>query len=210
MEDRMMHRRVRDLALTGTTIVSATLLAVLAVTGASAAVTGAASPGRATVTTVASALRPAAALPPGTFLGEIANYHAHGSCVGISGNNFNAPAVQWPCPADEQQSWVVGSSNSAGYYQIEWTPGQCLGVAGGSTAPGTRVVGWDCGGPSHPDQYWLIFTNVWCTVDGVQYYPIVNYKSGLVLGVAGNSTATGAHIVIWTYQGVCNNQFWAK
>jgi Ricin-type beta-trefoil lectin domain-like len=83
-------------------------------------------------------------------------------------------------------------------------------VAGGSTAPGARVVGWDCEGPSHPDQYWLIFTNTICTALGVQYYPIVNYKSGLVLGVAGNSTATGAHIVIYKYQGRCNNQFWTR
>ncbi|MGH3201791.1 MAG: RICIN domain-containing protein [Streptosporangiaceae bacterium] len=42
------------------------------------------------------------------------------------------------------------------------------------------------------------------------YHPIVNYKSGLVLGVVGNSTATGAHMVIWTCQGVCNNQFWSE
>jgi hypothetical protein len=205
MEDRMMHRRVRNLALTGITIVSASLLAVLGVTGASAAVTTTASPDH---PTVASARGAATAPAPGTFLGEIANYHALGSCLGISGNDFNAPAVLWPCTADGQQAWFIGSSNSAGYYQIEWTPGQCLGVAGGSTAQGSRVVGWNCDGPGHPDQYWLIFS-AYCAAEGVHYHLIVNYKSGLVLGVAGNSTATGAHIVIWTYQGVCNNQFWA-
>jgi hypothetical protein len=204
----VLKSKIRNLAATGITIASAIVLTVLGATGASAALTASAGPGHATGTTVASAPRPAAALA-GTLLGEIANYHAAGSCVGISGNDFNAPAVLWPCVHDGQQAWSIGSSNSAGYYQIEWTPGQCLGIAGGSTAPGARVVGWDCGGPSHPDQYWLIFTTVSCAANGVLYHPIVNYKSGLVLGVAGNSTATGAHIVQWTYQGLCNNQFWA-
>lgn len=204
----MMHRRIRNLALTGITIVSATLLTVLGATGASATAAAAATRGHATVTAVAPAPRPAA----GTVIGMLINYNskftATGLCLGISGNNSNAPAIQWPCNTVGQVGWTIGGSNSAGYYQIEWKTGQCLGVAGGSTSPGARVVSWDCGGLRHPDQYWLIFTSTDCTAGGKPYHPIVNYKSGLVIGVSGGSLATGAHIVIFPYQGVCNNQFW--
>lgn len=208
----MMHRRIRNLALIGVTIMSAALLTVLGATGASATARADASPGHATATTFASAPRLVAALPQGTLLGEIVNYNSNilgsGLCLGISGNHFNAPAIQWNCLTDGQQHWFIGSSNSAGYYQIEWTLGQCLGVAGGSTKPGTRVVGWDCDGTSHPDQYWQIRTNVTCYAAGSAYHPIFNYKSGMVLGVAANSTAVGAYIVIWPFQHHCNNQYW--
>jgi hypothetical protein len=60
-ENRMLKRKIRNLAVTGITIVSATLLAVLGTTGALADVTAAASPGHAAVTTAASAPRLAAA-----------------------------------------------------------------------------------------------------------------------------------------------------
>lgn len=206
----MVHRRIRNLAVAGLTIVSATLLTVLGATGASAAATAAASPGHATVTAVDSAPRLAAAPAPGQRIGHLFNYNSQyssvGLCLGISDDNSNAPAIQWPCNT-VGQTWYYGASNSAGYSQITWGNHQCLGVAGGSTAPLAQVVGWDCE-PSHPDQYWLMFTSVYCSALGSHYYPIVNYKSGLVLGVAGGSTATGAHIVIYPYQAVCNDQFW--
>jgi hypothetical protein len=103
----------------------------------------------------------------------------------------------------------MGGTNSAGYYQIVNDHNQCLGVAGGSTAQGARVVGWNCLGTSHPDQYWMVNFGYSCsTANSPLYYPIFNYKSNRVLGVSGNSTAVGAAVVIWDFQLTCNNQYW--
>lgn len=57
----MLKRKIRNLAVTGITMVAATLLAVLGTTGALADVTAAASPGHAAVTAAASAPRQATA-----------------------------------------------------------------------------------------------------------------------------------------------------
>lgn len=220
----MLKRKIRNLAVTGITIVSATLLTVLGATGASATVTVAASPGHAAAP--AGAVTPAShvsvpfrasasnrpEIAADAALGQIVNYNSNvvgiPLCLGISGNNINAPAVQWDCDADAQR-WYTGATNSAGYYQIYWVTAngtkQCLGVAGGSTSPNAQVVGWNCLGTSHPDQYWLI-GGYSCSKT---YFPIWNYKaSGRVLGVAANSTKQGAAVVIYGYQNMCNNQFW--
>jgi Ricin-type beta-trefoil lectin domain-like len=135
---------------------------------------------------------------------ELKNYNS-GLCLGISGGNRNASAVQWGCNGHPHQQWHWGSQNSTvgGWYQLVNGYGQCLGVGGGSLSQGAQVVGWDCYGSSHLDQYWRPW-NASC----FGYEPIQNLNSFLVLGVGGNSTAQGANVVQWSYQNVCNNQFW--
>jgi hypothetical protein len=60
-------------------------------------VTAAADPGHATVTTLASAPRQVAVpVQTGTEIGHLINYNSI-ACLGISGNDSNAPAIQWPC-----------------------------------------------------------------------------------------------------------------
>lgn len=183
--------------------IMATLLTALAAVGVAAAPAGAA-------TTAPHASHPIATrnaprIGPDTALGFIVNYNS-GRCLGITGGKHEAPAVQFTCLSGHpDQQWHTGAVNSAGYYQIVNGDGQCLGVQGGSTGQGARVYGWNCLGPSHPDQYWRYDGNITC---GTYYSPIINYASGRVVGVVGNSTANGAAVVIWSYQGVCNNQFW--
>jgi hypothetical protein len=138
-------------------------------------------------------------------------------CLGVTAGESNAPAVQWNCaPGHPDQEWSVGVEyGSTGFYQIqneltspEDPEGQCLGVAGGVISEGAQVVGWDCDA-GHPDQYWApvaicddglfeAYENLAAAQDGEEY----------VVGVAGNSNAFGAAVVLWQYQGVCNNQFW--
>jgi len=124
-------------------------------------------------------------------------------CLGISGGDDDAPAVQWTCEEVPNQEWHYGSEyGNSGYYQLINGDGECLGVAGSSKSQGARVVGWTCNG--HLDQYWQ---GVGIS-DGTVFY---NYNSGLVLGVAGNSKAVGAAVVQWPFQGdieTALNQFW--
>jgi hypothetical protein len=178
-----LKRNIRNLAVTGITIASAIVLTVLVATGASAA-TGS----------------------------EIYNYNSGPAgvnlCLGISGNNADAEAVQWPCATDGQ-TWYAGASISPGYTQIYWVRDgvhQCLGVAGGSTKPNAEVVGWSCLGTGHPDQYWFVDDSLLGGCPGFEY--LINYKSGKVLGIAGNSYKAGAEAVIYGAQGACNNQQW--
>lgn len=129
-------------------------------------------------------------------------------CLGISGGKDDAPAVQWTCNGHPDQIWHLGLEwlNSP-YYQLINNDNQCLGVAGGSTALGARVVGWTCQ-TGATNQYWAAGSSS-CGV----YHPYYNLGAALdnvgrVLGVSGNSLESGAAVVIWSFQGVCNNQFW--
>jgi D-hexose-6-phosphate mutarotase len=72
-------------------------------------------------------------------------------------------------------------------------------VSGGSTSQGARVRTWTCNGGA--DQYWAS-----SQYSGNLYY-LVNYKSGLIVGVQGGSTSNGASLVLWTPQGHAD-QLW--
>jgi hypothetical protein len=124
-------------------------------------------------------------------------------CLGISGGNDDAPAVQWNCEKVANQEWHYGLEyGNSGYYRLVNGDNECLGVAGSSKSQGARVVGWTCNG--HLDQYWQ---GVGIS-DGTVFY---NYNSGLALGVSGNSKAVGAAVVQWHFQGdieTALNQFW--
>jgi hypothetical protein len=172
----ILSSRIRKAAVTVTIAVSAVALTGLAATGASAATTA-----------------PAAAAAVASF--HIVNFNS-GLCLGISGGDDDAPAVQWPCEGAANQEWHWGSENGLffAYRQLVNGDGQCLGVAAGSKAPGARVYGWNCNGAFN--QYWF--------ASGGQ---VTNLGSSLVLGVAGNSPAPGAAVVQWPFTGALN-QVW--
>jgi hypothetical protein len=126
-------------------------------------------------------------------------------CLGISGGKDDAPAVQWDCNDSANQTWHWGDElGDTGYYQLVNGDDQCLGVAGGSDTEGADVVGWTCLGSGHPDQYWTLDD----ASEADNFYPIFNYHSGYVLGVAGNSYEVGASVVQWHFQDEPNNQYW--
>ena len=133
---------------------------------------------------------------------SILNSHS-GRCLGI---NSSRDAGIWNCTGGADQTWHWGSANSRNgdYHQIINKKGQCLGVAGGSTANGARIVGWSCLGSGHVDQYWL-YSCVWlgegsnlCVLNNLGT-PVNAYSlGGKVIGVSGGSTANGAAAVLWT------------
>ena len=108
-----------------------------------------------------------------------------GRCLGIA----NGLAGIWNCTTHPDQTWHWGAyfPYQYNYRQLINGNGQCLGVQGGSTAQGARVVAWTCNG--HEDQYWFY--------NSTPDYTVSNYSSGMVLGVYGGSTANGAAVVQW-------------
>lgn len=131
-----------------------------------------------------------------------------GRCLGI---NSSGDAGIWNCTnaggrSDQTWHWGAKSSsmpNGEAYYQLINGRGQCLGVAGGSTASGARIVGFRCIA-SHKDQYWQ-YNSVWggCECgDGPVLANLQTPLSGLslggkVIGVSGGSKANGAPLVLW-------------
>jgi hypothetical protein len=127
-------------------------------------------------------------------------------CLGIAGND----AGIWNCTdagnADQAWYWrgtFITGPDGIVYGMIENKKGQCLGVAGGSTANGARIVGWTCL-PSHHDQYWdydcvyLLDAGQGCVLANLNT-PVNAYSyGGKVAGVAGGSKSNGAAVVLWT------------
>jgi hypothetical protein len=192
----MLKSKILKLTAAAATVTSVLGLTALAAGGASAA-----TPAHAALATTVSG--PVPTTPPGIPRGTNASttfniYNFDGMCLGISGGNDDAPAVQWTCNGTPNQTWHWGSFNSAGFGQLVNGDGQCLGVQGISKGKGVWIYGWTCNG--HPDQYWYV-----SLIDG--YDVFTDYNSRLVLGIAGGSTEIGAHVVQWPFTRAVN-QYW--
>jgi hypothetical protein len=166
----VLKRTVRNLAVTGITIVSATMLTALSAIGASATTTAAAAP--------------AASAVPNGF--EIVNHDGLCLTAGV-----DAPAVQANCTFASNQTWRQVSVSGRGV-ELRNGRNQCLSIAGSSKSRGARVYGWRCKGS--PDQYWTwdVFVNYGLYIE--------NLHSHLFLGVSGGSTKPGAAVVQWSFQ----------
>ncbi len=148
----------------------------------------------------------AEAIPAQAYTSSNINNVQSDRCIGISGND----AGIWNCTSNADQEWHQGATISGYYTQYINNKGQCLGVAGGSSANGARVVGWTCEA-GHKDQYWWHY----CLLDG-RACIFINYDSpsnslgggGKVLGVAGGSESNGAAAVLWTNKNGDGDQNW--
>jgi hypothetical protein len=118
---------------------------------------------------------------------QIYNWNSN-KCVGID----SGLAGIWNCTNNPDQTWHWGDDYLGvyAYRQLVNGNGKCLGVQGGSTAAGARVVAWTCNG--NPDQYWLYNSF---------YNTVTNNNSGMILGVSGGSTANSAAVVQWYNNG---------
>jgi hypothetical protein len=136
------------------------------------------------------------------------NYNDSNRCLGI---NSSGDAGLWNCTFSGDQQWLINGSKTSGsdtYYQFKNQDNKCLGVTANSTSDDARIVGQDCDG-TNDSQFWAILNSP-CSGE---FFPILNYRGAIdskndVVGVSGNSSANGAAVVLWSYQGVCNNQFW--
>jgi hypothetical protein len=182
-------------------------LAALAAIGLAAGIIGIAAPTQAAAPARGTAATQAPARVAAAGRASAITEHYNGTlvfvnfsvdrCIGIAGGN----AGIYNCTFINDQAWkVIASKTVSGnvYAQIENQKGQCLGVSK------TRVVGQACNGTNN-DQYWNnTLKGVVCGAGT----PVVNLGTGDVVGVSGGSTANGAPVVIFGYQGKCNNQFW--
>ncbi len=106
--------------------------------------------------------------------------------------------------------WVVsqlGAAHAANIADIANTDivsassGQCATVNAYSTAQGTAIVQWPCGG---------VAAQRWSLVAIGSYYHIVSIGSGLCLNIDNGSTAAGAAIIQWPCQsGGSKNDQWS-
>jgi hypothetical protein len=134
--------------------------------------------------------------------------HSSGRCLGI--NSSTRDAGIWNCTdaGNSDQAWYwkgiyITGPHRIVYGMIENKKGQCLGVAGGSTKNGARIVGWTCL-PSHHDQYW----DNDCVYDSIngQGCVLVNLQTpvsglsvgGKVIGVSSGRKSNGSAAVLWT------------
>jgi hypothetical protein len=181
------------------------LFAVVAgVVLAAPAVSAQAAPARVTAASMRNA--PGASRVRSSETGPIRNYVATTDCIGTSGGHNNTDAVLWPCNGTRNQTWTIAVPASGVIQPIKNGNGDCLGVAGGSTQVGAHVVAWKCqAGAANQEWY---FGNQSCYHAPLNYTPIFNEQSKLVIGVAGGSTKAGAALIMWRFQNTCNNQFW--
>jgi hypothetical protein len=126
-------------------------------------------------------------------------------CVGLWGKvpNTGAMAIGWQCKsvtAAEDQAWYFDTTDcitvtaedtgaTSQYCSIRngLNPSKCLGIDGGSRREGAYAKVWDCGGPAHPDQYWLP-----SVVAYFGEYILWNYNQSFMgLGVVGYSNISG-------------------
>lgn len=157
-------------------------------------------------------------VPASATYGDIYNT-ASGKCLGIAGGRDDAPAVLWTCNGHPDQLWTRGyvDPENRNYSQIVNRDGMCLGVAGGSTQNGARIVGWNCQNPEPNNQFWFYDTiDLGYPGNGpvlVNLATPVNAQGfgGKVTGVSGGSTSNGAPIVLWansTGPNFAPNQAW--
>jgi ricin-type beta-trefoil lectin protein len=81
--------------------------------------------------------------------------------------------------------------------------GLCMGVEGGHTNNGHRVIQWGCDGTDN-QKWWIDFSG--------DYSEVVNRRASdsrkvACLGVSGGSTADGAQLVVWECDGSDNQQW---
>jgi Ricin-type beta-trefoil lectin domain-like len=171
-----------------------------AVTGQN--IIGAALPGHAVTAPSLAGLTMSRAAATGERF-SLQNVHSE-KCITSDGKD-DTTAAQYACNGDSDQTWHLGGSRS-GYYQIRNdATNQCLGIAGGSLSGGAHAVVWNCGGTSHPDQYWTMF-NANATTDSLA---VQNLNSQLVLQVKGNSDANWATVIQEPYDDMASpNQYW--
>jgi hypothetical protein len=142
--------------------------------------------------------RAAAQAPPvkGTFTLSNGNSSL---CLGITGGKDDADAVQEDCNNAMGQIWNAGSEyGKSGYYRLINGDGECLGVLNGGKAAAARVTGWQC--DTAKQFYWK-----WVSSSGGDYR-LVNYNSGMALGVLDNSRSVGAAVV--QEPGTSHSQQW--
>jgi 1-phosphatidylinositol phosphodiesterase len=127
-----------------------------------------------------------------------------GKCLDlIGGNSSNGAAInQWTFDANgPNQRWSLEPTENSDHFHLSsWVSGKCACIDMDSTAPGAVLHAFDYTGNNPGQQFDLVDA-------GNGYYKIRNTKSGLILEVAGSSTADNATVQQNTDSSAAN-QLW--
>jgi Protein kinase domain/Ricin-type beta-trefoil lectin domain-like len=149
------------------------------------------------------------AAPPAASTGWVIKNSASTWCLGVTGSSTAAGALiaQGHCAEDTSQQWHVTATVTAdGYVYYQYRNGHsglCLDVSGSSATSGAYLVQSTCSDTSDHAQFWRNED----TAAGSGGYHLVNYHSGMCMGVQGSSLKSGAKVL----QGNCSSngtQIW--
>jgi hypothetical protein len=176
-----IHVKKSWLSLTG--VLAAALIGVTAFL--------AASPARGVSTAHTPPLHP---YYTGWLVNESSSY-----CLGLPSNTDSSGGylIQDYCAGTGEQIWAIRDKiirtyfgNPATGYQLENIhTGLCLGLAHGSTAPGTALVQGRCSGTSDLTQFWL-----WIPYQ--KTHLLLNGENFACTGISGSSDSVGAKVVL--------------
>lgn len=139
-------------------------------------------------------------------LGETWMNNKSGLMLDVSGPSTSNGAVvhQWSYNGGDNQWWFRPWQANGWTRLSSRYSGKCLGISGGSTAAGAQAIQWDCNG--NPDQF-VQFQWTGKTSGGWPVYHIIDYNSGMCLGVSGGSTAQGAKVIQWPCNGNADQEW---
>jgi hypothetical protein len=131
------------------------------------------------------------------------------NCLG--GKAFESTVILLRCEAPNDASkepWKSINATTVGgyvYYQLKDWEGQCLGVAGASTANGHALAVGNCTSTRDHSQLWRAsFTNRAHT-----RYTLVNAHSGKCAGTVGSKATMNTKVIQGTcYTGSGTSQIW--
>lgn len=118
-------------------------------------------------------------VPPAAKGNPIRNPQS-GRCAELKGG-VGTPVQLWDCGT---QDWVYNESTGA----LTGKDGSCLDATGGSSADGTKLIGWTCSGSAN--QKWSL------TAGGA-----ITGIGGKCVEAAGGGTANGTALQLWTCNG---------
>jgi hypothetical protein len=110
-------------------------------------------------------------------------------CVGLSGSEVR----QWTCSGADSLYWRLGSQRSGHLQVINSATGQCLSVAGRSSAQGALLAVRACDDLN--DQFWRF------EFIGNYEFLLHNLHSGKYMSIVGNSSSPGAALNQWSDTG---------
>jgi hypothetical protein len=149
-------------------------------------------------------------IPPGTYI-SIDNYFYFrnawtGKCLGVAGasGSNGAAILQWTCdwqaPSDQRMHTLKRGSI---WHHIDpfHSSGKCLGVGGASMNPAASLVQWTCSPNANEQLYAFRVVNPDQSLSRVEIFVLHSHQA---IGVAGGSTANGASVVQFPWQGGSN------
>jgi len=124
--------------------------------------------------------------------------------VNGASRSAGAGVIQWPINGALNQLWQFIDLGNGVYGIASANSGMVLDVAGGSTVAGAPVVQWPWNGAL--SQLWrVIFLGD--PSANPRLAVVQSMKTGMVLDIAGASTAPGGWLTQWPWAGY-TNQFW--